>query len=174
MASKRYPLGIQTFSEIVKGNYFYADKTAIVYQLAHYAKFHFLSRPRRFGKSLFVSTLKAYFEGKKELFKGLAIEQMEKEWTAYPVIHLDLSCGKYYSLENTYSILNGILEVEEKKYGLKVNPIDEKSFVVVLRTSCLQLLLKQGSKLSFSSTNMTHLCMILSVTKSCRRPSAIS
>ena len=128
MASKRYPLGIQTFSEIVKGNYFYADKTAIVYQLAHYAKFHFLSRPRRFGKSLFVSTLQAYFEGKKELFKGLAIEQMEKEWTAYPVIHLDLSCGKYYSLENTYSILNGILEVEEKKYGLKVNPIDEKSF----------------------------------------------
>ena len=74
MASKRYPLGIQTFSEIVKGNYFYADKTAIVYQLAHYAKFHFLSRPRRFGKSLFVSTLKAYFEGKKELFKGLAID----------------------------------------------------------------------------------------------------
>ena len=66
MASKRYPLGIQTFSEIVKGNYFYADKTAIVYQLAHYAKFHFLSRPRRFGKSLFVSTLQAYFEGKKE------------------------------------------------------------------------------------------------------------
>lgn len=128
MASKRYPLGIQTFSEIVKGNYFYADKTDIVYQLAHYAKFHFLSRPRRFGKSLFVSTLQAYFEGKKELFKGLAIEQMEKEWTAYPVIHLDLSCGKYYSLENTYSILNGILEVEEKKYGLKVNPIDEKSF----------------------------------------------
>ena len=77
---------------------------------------------------MFVSTLQAYFEGKKELFKGLAIEQMEKEWTAYPVIHLDLSCGKYYSLENTYSILNGILEVEEKKYGLKVNPIDEKSF----------------------------------------------
>ena len=128
MASKRYPLGIQTFSEIVKGNYFYADKTAIVYQLAHYAKFHFLSRPRRFGKSLFVSTLQAYFEGKKELFKGLAIEQMEKEWTAYPVIHLDLSCGKYYSLENTYSILNGILEIEEKKYGLKVNSINEKSF----------------------------------------------
>lgn len=70
MASKRYPLGIQTFSEIVKGNYFYADKTAIVYQLAHYAKFHFLSRPRRFGKSLFVSTLQAYFEGKKELVQG--------------------------------------------------------------------------------------------------------
>lgn len=79
MASKRYPLGIQTFSEIVKGNYFYADKTAIVYQLAHYAKFHFLSRPRRFGKSLFVSTLKAYFEGKKELFKGIETERPSAE-----------------------------------------------------------------------------------------------
>ena len=74
MMAKRYPLGIQTFSEIVKGNYYYADKTDVVYRLAHYAKFHFLSRPRRFGKSLFVSTLQAYFEGKKELFKGLAIK----------------------------------------------------------------------------------------------------
>ena len=146
MASKRYPLGIQTFSEIVKGNYFYADKTAIVYQLAHYAKFHFLSRPRRFGKSLFVSTLQAYFEGKKELFKGLAIEQMEKEWTAYPVIHLDLSCGKYYSLENTYSILNGILEIEEKKYGLKVNPIDEKSFGARLKNILLAATAQTGKQ----------------------------
>ena len=128
MASKRYPLGIQTFSEIVKGNYFYADKTAIVYQLAHYAKFHFLSRPRRFGKSLFVSTLQAYFEGKKELFKGLAIEQMEKEWTAYPVIHLDLSCGKYYSLENTKIILNNILKVEEQKYGIEVPESEREGF----------------------------------------------
>ena len=110
MASKRYPLGIQTFSEIVKGNYFYADKTAIVYQLAHYAKFHFLSRPRRFGKSLFVSTLKAYFEGKKELFKGLAIEQMEKEWTAYPVIHLDLSCGKYWFTSGTPTFLIELMQ----------------------------------------------------------------
>ena len=96
----------------MKGNYFYADKTAIVHQLAHYAKFHFLSRPRGLGKSLFVSTLKDYKESKKELFKGLAIEQMEKEWTAYPVIHLDLSCGKYYSLENAKIIYNNLLKVE--------------------------------------------------------------
>ena len=102
MASKRYPLGIQTFSEIVKGNYFYADKTAIVYQLAHYAKFHFLSRPRRFGKSLFVSTLQAYFEGKKELFKGLAIEQMEKEWTAYPSECRSAWSGIYRSENGSY------------------------------------------------------------------------
>ena len=94
MATKRYPLGIQTFSEIINGNYYYADKTAKVYQLAHYAKFHFLSRPRRFGKSLFVSTLQAYFEGKKELFEGLAISQMEHEWTIYPVIHKVSRIGK--------------------------------------------------------------------------------
>ena len=95
---------------------------------------------------MFVSTLKAYFEGKKELFKGLAIEQMEKEWTAYPVIHLDLSCGKYYSLENTYSILNGILEVEEKKYGLKVNPIDEKSFGSRLKNILLAATAQTGKQ----------------------------
>ena len=98
MATKRYPLGIQTFSEIMKGNYFYADKTDIVYRLAHYAKFHFLSRPRRFGKSLFVSTLQAYFEGKKDLFTGLAIENLEKEWIEYPVIHFDMSQSKYFDV----------------------------------------------------------------------------
>ena len=96
--------------------------------MAHYAKFHFLSRLRRFGKSLFVSTLKAYFEGKKELFKGLAIEQMEKEWTVYPVIHLDLSCGKYYSLENAKIILDNILKVEEQKYGIEVPESGREGF----------------------------------------------
>ena len=146
MASKRYPLGIQTFSEIVKGNYFYADKTAIVYQLAHYAKFHFLSRPRRFGKSLFVSTLQAYFEGKKELFKGLAIEQMEKEWTAYPVIHLDLSCGKYYSLENTKIILNNILKVEEQKYGIEVPKSEREGFGARFRNILLAATAQTGKQ----------------------------
>ena len=121
MATKKYPLGIQTFSEIAKGNYYYADKTDVVYRLAHYAKFHFLSRPRRFGKSLFVSTLQAYFEGKKELFKGLAIEKLEQEWTEYPVIHLDLSSGKYYSLENLHAILNFILQRQEEVHGLKAD-----------------------------------------------------
>ena len=80
MTTKKYPLGIQTFSEIKRGNYLYADKTAYVYKLAHYAKYHFLSRPRRFGKSLFVTTLQAYFEGRKELFEGLEIMQLEQEW----------------------------------------------------------------------------------------------
>lgn len=121
MAAKKYPLGIQTFSEIAKGNYYYADKTDVVYRLVHYAKYHFLSRPRRFGKSLFVSTLQAYFEGRKELFKGLAIEQLEQEWTEYPVIHLDLSVGKYYSIENLHDILNMILLRQEEKYGIETN-----------------------------------------------------
>mgnify|MGYP003056650797 FL=1 len=85
-----YPIGIQTFSEIREGNYLYVDKTELVYRMTHSAsKYQFLSRPRRFGKSLLISTLEAYFSGKKELFEGLAMEQLEKEWTVYPVLHID-------------------------------------------------------------------------------------
>lgn len=130
MAARRYPLGIQTFAEIAKGNYYYADKTDVVYRLAHYAKFHFLSRPRRFGKSLLVSTLQAYFEGRKELFKGLAIEQLEHEWAVYPVVHLDLSTGKYYSLDNLHAVLNAVLLHEEETYGLKAE--DPKAYSIRL------------------------------------------
>lgn len=115
MAAKKYPLGIQTFSEIAKGNYYYADKTDVVYRLAHYAKFHFLSRPRRFGKSLFVSTLQAYFEGKKELFKGLAIEKLEQEWTEYPVIHLDLAVANI-TLWRTYTPYSILSCCDRKRY----------------------------------------------------------
>ena len=138
------PLG--AWQELLEGNYFYADKTAIVYQLAHYAKFHFLSRPRRFGKSLFVSTLKAYFEGKKELFKGLAIEQMEKEWTVYPVILLDLSCGKYYSLENAKIILDNILKVEEQKYGIEVPESGREGFGARFRNILLAAKAQTGKQ----------------------------
>ena len=91
---RKYPVGIQTFSEIINGNYIYVDKTDIVWQLAHYAKFIFMSRPRRFGKSLLTSTLESYFRGDKELFRGLRIMPLEKEWTQYPVIHIDLSIVK--------------------------------------------------------------------------------
>ncbi len=118
MATKKYPLGIQTFSEIAKGNYYYADKTDVVYRLAHYAKFHFLSRPRRFGKSLLVSTLQAYFEGKKELFKGLAIEKLEQEWTEYPVLHFDISQSKYFDADTVKKALNALLVPYEERYGL--------------------------------------------------------
>lgn len=91
MTNRRYPVGIQTFSEIIRGGYVYVDKTDLVWQLQDYAKYIFLSRPRRFGKSLLTSTLHAYFSGEKELFEGLKIMQLEQEWRQYPVIHLDLS-----------------------------------------------------------------------------------
>ncbi len=91
---KRYPVGIQTFSEIIKGGYVYVDKTDLVWKLQRYAKFIFLSRPRRFGKSLLATTLHSFFTGQKDLFNGLKIMQYEKDWMQYPVIHLDLSTVK--------------------------------------------------------------------------------
>lgn len=95
MTGRRYPIGIQTFSEIIRNGYVYVDKTDLVWQLAHYAKYIFLCRPRRFGKSLLTSTLESYFQGEKDLFEGLKIMQMEQEWAQYPVLHLDLSGAKH-------------------------------------------------------------------------------
>ena len=115
---RKYPVGIQTFEKIIKEKMTYVDKTKFVYKLAHGTQNNFLSRPRRFGKSLLVSTLQAYFEGRKELFKGLAIEKLETEWTKYPVIHLDLSRGKYYSAENLHGVLNMVLGICEEPYHI--------------------------------------------------------
>ena len=92
--ARRYPIGIQTFSEIIREGYIYVDKTDLMWEMAHYAKFIFLSRPRRFGKSLLTSTFESYFKGEKELFEGLKIMNIEKEWKQYPVIHLSLSMAK--------------------------------------------------------------------------------
>jgi len=94
MHERKYPIGIQTFSEIGKGGYVYIDKTDLVWRLANEAKYIFLSRPRRFGKSLLTSTLHSYFAGQKELFQGLKIMGLEKEWESYPVIHFDISRAK--------------------------------------------------------------------------------
>ena len=91
---RKYPIGIQTFERIIKEGYVYVDKTDLVWELAHYATFVFMSRPRRFGKSLLTTTLESYFRGEKELFEGLKIMPLEKEWTSYPVLHLDLSVAK--------------------------------------------------------------------------------
>ena len=114
---RNYPVGIQSFEEIRKGNYFYVDKTALIYRLATSGKYYFMSRPRRFGKSLLISTLEAYFQGKKELFEGLAIETLEKEWTEYPILHLDLNTKKYESRLSLNEILNQHLEKWEAAYG---------------------------------------------------------
>lgn len=87
----KYPIGIQSFDRLREDGYVYVDKTALVYRLVKEGAVYFLSRPRRFGKSLLLSTLKCYFQGRKELFKGLAIEGLETEWAEYPVFHIDFS-----------------------------------------------------------------------------------
>ena len=112
---RRYPIGIQTFSEIRKSNYLYIDKTEYVYWMVHFTKYIFLSRPRRFGKSLLTSTLHSYFSGQKELFQGLAIENLEKDWIEYPVLHLDLNARKYDNEEALLQELNKYLEKWEQK-----------------------------------------------------------
>ena len=116
---RRYPIGIQTFSELVNKQYLYIDKTEYVYRMAHGdSSYLFLNRPRRFGKSLLTSTLHAYFEGRKELFKGLAVEQLETEWTPYPVLHLDMSLGKHMNCDTLNRYLHSILEDNEKRLGI--------------------------------------------------------
>ena len=115
---KKCPLGIQTFSEVREGDYIYIDKTDMVYRMTQSFKYVFLSRPRRFGKSLLASTLHSYFSGKKELFKGLAIERLEIEWTEHPVLHFDMSLGKHMGKEQLERFLGGRLAFEERKYGI--------------------------------------------------------
>ena len=118
-ATKLYPIGIQTFEKIRNGNYLYIDKTEIIYRLTHAASnYVFLSRPRRFGKSLLTSTLKAYFEGRRDLFKGLAMERLETEWTEYPVLHFDMSLGKHMEKEQLERYLLSQLEQIEEDYGI--------------------------------------------------------
>ena len=116
MTLRKLPIGIQTFEKLREEGYLYVDKTAFVWQMASTSTPYFLSRPRRFGKSLLLSTFEAYFEGKKELFHGLAIERLEKEWKKYPVLHLDLNAEKYDTPEALFAILNYQLLLWEEKY----------------------------------------------------------
>ncbi len=119
MALKLYPIGIQTFEEIINRDLLYIDKTEYIYRMAHSGGKHFfLGRPRRFGKSLLVSTMQSYFEGKKELFEGLAIEKLEKEWTEYPVLHFDMSGGKHMEGNQLEEYLGYRLQDEERKWGI--------------------------------------------------------
>ena len=118
MKNMLYPIGIQSFEKIRQGGFAYVDKTELIYRLSRRGCYYFLSRPRRFRKSLLVSTMEAYFKGKKELFKGLAIENLEKEWEEYPVLHFDFSIGSYTSLRTVRNKLNSSLAGYEKIYGL--------------------------------------------------------
>ena len=117
-APRLYPIGIQTFEEIIKKNMLYVDKTEYVYRMANSGKYFFLSRPRRFGKSLLTSTFHSYFAGKKDLFKGLAMEKLEKEWTEYPVLHFDMSGGKHLDKDELETYLGYQLEDQERLFGI--------------------------------------------------------
>ena len=113
----KYPIGIQNFEDLRRNGYAYVDKTQFVYKLADEGKYYFLSRPRRFGKSLFLSTLEAYFQGKKELFEGLAIYDLETEWKQYPIFHIDLNTANFREEGSLYTVLNDYLSAWEDKYG---------------------------------------------------------
>ena len=113
----KYPIGIQSFEHLIEDGYVYVDKTALVYDLVTKGKIYFLSRPRRFGKSLLVSTLKAYFEGKKDLFKGLAIEKLETEWAKFPVFHIDFNGTDFTKANTLETKLKSHIEIWELEYG---------------------------------------------------------
>ena len=114
---KLYPVGIQNFEKLRGDGYYYVDKTEQMYRLVTTGSYYFLSRPRRFGKSLLISTLEAYFQGKKELFEGLAVHELEKEWAEYPILHLDLNIGQYDTGQSLNDILNRSLVAWERQYG---------------------------------------------------------
>ena len=118
MSIMKYPIGIQTFEKIREDGFVYVDKTDMIYQLAHEGTIYFLSRPRRFGKSLLLSTIEAFFRGKKELFKGLKIDSLETEWKEYPVIRIDFNSVDFTKIDALPVTLNGILALLEQKYNV--------------------------------------------------------
>ena len=140
---KLYPVGIQNFESLRRDGYFYVDKTAKIFELARTGRYYFLSRPRRFGKSLLISTLEAYFQGKKELFEGLAMEGLEKEWKRYPILHLDLNTEKYDTAEALDKKLELALSEWESLYGS--NP-HEKSLATRFEGTIKRAAAKAGER----------------------------
>ena len=136
---RKLPIGIQTFEEIRKDGYLYVDKTAMVHQIANVGKPYFLSRPRRFGKSLLLSTFEAYFQGRKDLFQGLGIEKLETKWEQYPVLHLDLNARKYETAADLVAMLNQYLEKWELLYGSeKKDRSPEERFAYIIEQAYIQ------------------------------------
>ena len=136
---KKLPIGLQSFKSVREDGFLYVDKTRLLSTLAKESKYYFLSRPRRFGKSLFLSTLKAYFQGKRELFEGLAIAELEKDWASYPVLYLDLNTGNYNSVEALEERLGYILSEWEEEYAI----VPEKTQSVATR---FEVVIKQAAK----------------------------
>ena len=140
---KRLPVGIQTFSNIIEGDMLYIDKTEYIWNMIHLSKYIFLSRPRRFGKSLLVSTLHAYFEGRKALFKGLFIESVEKEWVQYPVLRFSMASGKHMEKDQLERYLLFMLAENERRFGITSDSIDPN---VRLRNLITSIYEKTGKK----------------------------
>lgn len=136
---KKYPIGIQNFESLRLDGYFYIDKTALIYQLVKNGRYYFLSRPRRFGKSLLISTLEAYFQGKKDVFEGLAMEKLEKDWIKYPILHIDLNTQKYDTPESLDKILNDTLAYWESQYGTRPSETTlSLRFAGIIQRACEQ------------------------------------
>ena len=122
MSNKIYPIGIQNFEKLRTGGYFYIDKTELIYRIIKTGSYYFLSRPRRFGKSLLISTIEAYFQGKKELFEGLAMEKLEKAWIEHPILHMDLNIEKYDCQESLDNMLEKTLAAVGKACMEPIHP----------------------------------------------------
>ena len=137
MPIRKLPVGIQDFTKLREENFLYVDKTALVYRMAVSGNPIFLSRPRRFGKSLLLSTLEAYFLGRKEVFKGLAIEQLEKDWKVYPVLHLSLN-AQYYEDKRSLEQVFEVHFIEwEKQYGKTDKEVGYAGrFMQIIRQAC--------------------------------------
>lgn len=139
MSDRLYPIGIQNFESLRKDGYLYVDKTRLIYRLATTGRYFFFSRPRRFGKSLLISTLEAYFQGKRELFQGLAMEELEKAWVQHPILHMDLNTAKYQCAESLDNILNDTLANWENLYGTTPTEVTlELRFKGIIRRACEQ------------------------------------
>ncbi len=129
-----YPIGIQNFESLRNDGYVYVDKTAHIHRLVSTGRYYFLSRPRRFGKSLLISTMDAYFSGRKDLFEGLAMERLEQKWVEYPILHLDLNTGKYNHERSLNDVLNNALVGWEQKYGTSPSEVSpELRFQGIIR-----------------------------------------
>ena len=139
----KYPIGIQSFKELRESGYVYVDKTAFVHQLISTGKYYFLRRPRRFGKSLMLSTLDAYFRGKKHLFEGLDIDSIESDWLEYPVIHIDMNVGTYSSIASLTDSLRITMGRIADEYGVT---IDSGQFVELQFNDLIIKLSKNGAQ----------------------------
>ena len=131
----KYPIGIQSFDQIIEDGYVYVDKTEMIYSLVKEGKIYFLSRPRRFGKSLLVSTLKNYFLGRKELFKGLVIDRLEKDWLEYPVFHIDFNGSNFQEEGTLEKVIEGHISAWEKVYAILPDQSQDRGmrFIQVLK-----------------------------------------